>query len=69
MQEAERKEQNEVVMKVGSASTWGRRERERFWIPDEAEQVGAIGLIGSEWFDFDELDPDQRESTSPWRRD
>jgi hypothetical protein len=62
MAEADRKEKNEVVEKVGSASTWGRRERDRFKIPAHGVQVDAVELIGKEWFDFDGLDATERES-------
>jgi hypothetical protein len=62
MQEAARREKNEVVKKVGSASTSGRRERERFKIPEKGVEVDAMQLIGPGWFDVDGLDGEQRES-------
>lgn len=66
MQGAIRKEKSEVIQKVGSASTWGRRERERFRIPKEGVEVDAMQLIGREWFDMEGLDDKQRESMIPF---
>jgi hypothetical protein len=62
MAKAKRKEKNEVVKKVGSASTWGRKERDRFGIPQEGVEVDAFELVGREWFDMNGLDGEQRES-------
>lgn len=62
--QAIRKEENEIVRKVGSASTWGRRERERFKIPKKGVEVDAHQLVGHEWFDVDGLDAEQREGKS-----
>jgi len=64
MDEANRKELNEVVKKVGSGSTWGRKERDRFNIPQQAVEVDAGELIGREWFDMHTLDNEQRHSMS-----
>jgi hypothetical protein len=66
MQGAIKKEKSEVIQKVGSASTWGRRERERFRIPKEGVEVDAKQLIGREWFDIEGLDDEQRESMVPF---
>jgi hypothetical protein len=66
MQGAVRREKSAVVKKVGSASTWGRRERERFRIPEEGVEVDAMQLIGREWFDMEKLDDEQRESMVPF---
>jgi hypothetical protein len=66
MRDAIRKEKSEVIEKVGSASTWGRRERERFRIPKEGVEVDAMQLIGREWFDMEGLDDEQRESMVPF---
>ena len=62
MAEAGRKEKNELVKKVGSASTWGSRERERFGIPQEGVEVDAFELVGREWFDMEGLTTTQQES-------
>jgi len=62
MDEANRKELNEVVRKVGSGSTWGRKERDRFNIPQQAVEVDAVELIGHEWFDFSGLTTTQQQS-------
>jgi hypothetical protein len=66
MQEAIRREKSEVVKKVGSASSWGRRERERFRIPKEGVEVDAMQLIGREWFDIEGLNDKQRASMVPF---
>ena len=62
MHEGVRKQENEVVEKVGSASTWGRAERERFRIPNAGVEVPAMQLIGDVWFNIEGLDPEKRES-------
>jgi len=62
MAKAKRKEKNEVVRKVGSASTWGRKERDRFGIPQEGVEVDAFELVGREWFDMEGLTATQQES-------
>ena len=70
MDEAIRKEVNEVVKKVGSGSTWGRKERDRFNIPQNAVELDAVELIGHEWFDFSGLTTTQQQSMflTSWNR-
>jgi len=51
MADANKKEENDVVVKVGSGSTWGTKERERFNIPSQGVEMDAVQLIGREWFD------------------
>ena len=51
MADAKKKEENDVVVKAGSGSTWGTKERERLKIPSQGVEVDELQLIGSEWFD------------------
>lgn len=56
----EEKEKNTVVKKVGSGSTWGLRERNRFRI-QESREVDARQMIGDKWFSIDSLSEAQQE--------
>jgi hypothetical protein len=51
---------NEVV---GSGSTWGAKEREKFRI-ETADAVDVNNFIEDKWFDFSTLGKSQRERTS-----
>ena len=64
MADANKKEENDVVVNVGSGSTWGTKERKKFNIPSQGVEVDAVQLIGSEWFDVEGLNDEQRESKS-----
>jgi hypothetical protein len=52
MSAAQYKENNRIVKKVGSGSTWGARERTRFKVKLGSKEVEARGLIGEEWFEL-----------------
>lgn len=58
---AETKEHNDIVKEVGSASSWGSKERERFMIPEKAMEIDVKTLIDEVWFQFEELGDEQRE--------
>ena len=73
MDEAEAKENQPVTLSarrsrvsqvVGSGSTWGAKERDKFRI-QTADAVDVSEFIGDEWFDFDNLDKSQREGNTP----
>jgi hypothetical protein len=50
--------------RVGSGSTWGAKERDKFRIITEKNQTFQVKeLIGEEWFDFTTLDSFKRDST------
>ena len=57
---ADKKEQNDIVREVGSASSWGAKERERFNIPERATEIDVKRLIGEEWFQFEKWDDEYR---------
>ena len=60
---ADAKAKEEVVEKVGSASTWGWRERERFKINVCKEDLDPKQLLGeAPWFDFTTLSQVQHKS-------
>ena len=61
---ADEKERNNIVTEVGSASSWGSKERERFMIPEKATEVDVKALIGETWFQFQGLDDGQRTGLS-----
>ena len=48
---------------VGSGSTWGRKERDKYKIVTEAGEIFDIqGIIGKEWFDFSTIDSELQGS-------
>ena len=63
MAEADAKAKEELVEKVGSASTWGWKERERFKINVSKENLDPKQLLGeAPWFDFTTLNQVRYES-------
>ena len=50
--------------RVGSGSTWGAKERDKFRIKiNKNETFNVKNVIGQEWFDFSTLDSFKRDST------
>ena len=49
------KDNNNIVTEVGSASSWGAKERKRFKIPAQATEIDVKRLIGEAWFQFEQL--------------
>ena len=63
MAEADAKAKEELVEKVGSASTWGWKERNRFNLNVSQENLDPKQLLGEvPWFDFKRLGQEEFES-------